>query len=311
MSLEAKTQPKVTVLIAAYNAADFIERAIRSALSQSGPQIEVLVVNDASSDATANIVKALGREDGRVRLLSLPNNRGPSAARNAGIDAALGDWLAILDADDAFLPGRLETLVALAEREAADIVADQFIIYEPKTNKTVVVPFQPSPVRLITLHAFFSQARPYAREPDYGLLKPLFRRDFLSSNSLRYPEHSRHGEDFLFMVAALLAGGRYLLHPTSTYLYTSRSSGWSRTTIDYDVMIVQSRNLLAISTLRSDPVARRLLRARISALKRLKTDRMLEPLLRARDLPGLIRSGLREPRVAIALARRIVSRLVF
>lgn len=97
--------PRFTVIIPAYNAEAFIARAIDSVLSQTWQAHEILVVNDGSSDATADIV--LGYGD-RVRYLR-QDNAGVSAARNAGARAASGDWLCFLDADDWYYPNRLRS----------------------------------------------------------------------------------------------------------------------------------------------------------------------------------------------------------
>ena len=96
--------PTITTVIPAHNAAPYLGACLDSVLGQSGPfRHEVVVVDDASTDATAEIAAARDA----VRLLQLPVNRGPSAARNAGIDAASGSYVAFLDADDLWPPGRL------------------------------------------------------------------------------------------------------------------------------------------------------------------------------------------------------------
>lgn len=94
----------ITVVIPAYNAARHIERAIRSVLAQTYPAEEVIVVNDGSTDHTSEKVRQFGS---RVRLIEQAN-AGVSAARNAGIQAAAGQWIAFLDADDEWLPNHLE-----------------------------------------------------------------------------------------------------------------------------------------------------------------------------------------------------------
>src|ERR1700734_1298053 len=103
-----------SVIIPAYNVSGIIERAIRSAAAQTFPPLEILVIDDCSTDDTAEVVGALGREIPSVRLLSTPVNGGPSAARNVGLREARADWIALLDADDAWKPGRLKRLSEIA-----------------------------------------------------------------------------------------------------------------------------------------------------------------------------------------------------
>jgi glycosyltransferase involved in cell wall biosynthesis len=108
------TTPLVTALIPAYNAAATIRRAVDSVLAQTYSDYEIIVVDDGSRDATADI---LANEYGdRVRLLRLPKNQGESAATNEGIARARGELIAFLDADDEWLPDKLEKQVAVLRR---------------------------------------------------------------------------------------------------------------------------------------------------------------------------------------------------
>ena len=100
--------PEVSVIIACYNGASVIEKAIGSALSQSETSLEIVVVDDASTDASADVVARCAK-DGPVRLIRQPRNRGISATRNTGIGAAEGAFIAFLDQDDLWYPGRLAT----------------------------------------------------------------------------------------------------------------------------------------------------------------------------------------------------------
>ena len=103
---------KISAVIPAYNSAKFISRAIESVLTQSRGADEIIVVDDGSTDETVDKVGGFG---GKVRLIRQPN-AGASAARNAGIQAACGDWIAFLDADDQWLPDRLRLGAELLER---------------------------------------------------------------------------------------------------------------------------------------------------------------------------------------------------
>lgn len=96
--------PRFSIVIPAYNAAATLARAIESVRAQSWPAHEVIVVDDGSTDDTADVASQVG---GAVRLIRQPNS-GVSAARNAGAAAATGDWLAFLDADDWYTPDRIK-----------------------------------------------------------------------------------------------------------------------------------------------------------------------------------------------------------
>ena len=96
--------PTVSVVIPTYNRADLLSSAIDSVLAQSCPASEILVVDDGSTDTTAQVVMGYGHP---VQYLQLPHTGLPAATRNAGIRAATGDLLAFLDSDDLFLPDKL------------------------------------------------------------------------------------------------------------------------------------------------------------------------------------------------------------
>jgi glycosyltransferase involved in cell wall biosynthesis len=102
----------VSVIIPAYNAAGTIARALDSVRAQAGVGAEVVVINDASSDRTTDVVRAAIAPGENIRLLELAKNSGASAARNAGIRVARGRYLAFLDADDIWLPDKLRRQVA-------------------------------------------------------------------------------------------------------------------------------------------------------------------------------------------------------
>ncbi len=111
------TIPRVSVVIPTYNRARLLPEAVRSALSQTEQLIEVLVVDDGSTDSTPEAMAAL-LEDPRLRYLRQAN-RGRSAARNRGAREAQADWLAFLDSDDVLEPDALEAHLAVVDRHPA------------------------------------------------------------------------------------------------------------------------------------------------------------------------------------------------
>lgn len=103
----------VSVIMAAYNASDTIEDSIRSALDQTYGDVEVVVIDDRSTDGTYELVKGLG--DPRIKVHRQAVNGGPGPARNRALDMCTGRWITFLDADDLYHPERLARLVAIAE----------------------------------------------------------------------------------------------------------------------------------------------------------------------------------------------------
>ncbi|MFZ2096175.1 MAG: glycosyltransferase family A protein, partial [Anaerolineales bacterium] len=97
---------KFSVIIPAYNNAEFLVEAIQSVLDQSYPNFEIVVVNDASPDNTPEVVRQF--RDSRIKYIVHGENQGLSAARNTGINASEGDWIALLDGDDLFHTDKLK-----------------------------------------------------------------------------------------------------------------------------------------------------------------------------------------------------------
>ena len=102
--------PQISVLIPCWNAAGSIGRALDSVLGTTNPTVECIVVDDASTDGTADVVQSLADRDARIVLVRAPVNAGASAARNLGLPLVRGEWLTFLDSDDRMLPGAIAAL---------------------------------------------------------------------------------------------------------------------------------------------------------------------------------------------------------
>ena len=128
-------QPKVSVIMPAYNAERFIEEAIRSVMAQTVSDWELLVLDDGSQDATADIVKRLAQEDDRIRFLPNGANMGVAKTRNRGFDLCTGAYIALLDSDDVWYPEKLEKQLMLAKESNADILYCSYSIIDENGAK--------------------------------------------------------------------------------------------------------------------------------------------------------------------------------
>ncbi len=126
----------ISVVIPAYNAESTIADAVRSALQQSVPTLEIIVVDDGSTDATASIVS---QEFPQVQVIRTANG-GPSQARNQGMKVARGEWVAFLDADDRWHPDKLQLQLAVAD-DSVGVVASDWIRSERFPKVPDPVPF--------------------------------------------------------------------------------------------------------------------------------------------------------------------------
>lgn len=308
MARGAGREPQVTVVIPAYRAATFIKRAIDSALDQEDVAVDVIVVDDASPDDTVEVVRALQADRPRLHLVSLPTNGGPSVARNAGFRAARSSWVAVLDADDAFVQGRLGKLIEAGNAHQADVVADNVryvdAIRQVKSGPALTSYTRPT---LLTLEEFTSKARPETGELDLGLLKPVYRREYLESNQICYPEGVRHGEDFTLYFNLILSGARFLVLPEVGYEWTLRNSGKSRTLVDYSAQEIETLRLAAMPSVAKNSELVRLLGRRRQALKRLRQKNAFGAAADDRDFKRMLMLVSRHPRFARWFVSRVVS----
>ncbi len=213
------TRPRVSIVIPAYNAAAFLATAVRSALAQTEQDFELFIVDDGSPDDTRAVIAALASTDRRIQPIYLDRNQGNCHALNRGADAARGRWVAMLDADDWYAPDRLQRLLDAAEAAGVDMVADNQILFDGKAGQAVGTAFAVGAGdRRIGLAEFLAATDPTASF-DFGMLKPVFRTDFLRERRIEYREYARHGADYLILLDFFIAGGRALLLESPLYYY--------------------------------------------------------------------------------------------
>jgi succinoglycan biosynthesis protein ExoO len=254
-----------SVIMPAYNVSGIIGRAIRSAAAQTRPPLEILVIDDCSTDNTVEVVKALAREIPSLRLLSTPANSGPSAARNVGLRAAQGDWIALLDSDDAWRPGRLERLSEVARATSADFVADNLVMWDAVADAQFKPTYfdLPEPQKQITLVDMFSADDNFDfSKASFTLMKPIYRREFLINHNLRYNEGMRVSEDFAFLAESLFNGAKLILTEEAYYIYSMPSgpsgrSQHSRSAYQFNSVIEESDRLRQKYGDRIDPPLKR------------------------------------------------------
>lgn len=145
----------LSVIVPVYNTAPYLARALDSVLCQTGAEIEVIAVNDGSTDTSAEILAEYEKKDARVRVFTKENG-GLADARNLGIEHARGEYLAFLDSDDAFSPDFVREMLGKAEREGLDMVLCDWDYVFPDGKRTRAYstkPFDTTPSRRALLAA--------------------------------------------------------------------------------------------------------------------------------------------------------------
>jgi teichuronic acid biosynthesis glycosyltransferase TuaG len=146
--------PLVSIIIPAYNARNYLPDAVSSALSQTYPQIEVIIVDDGSVDTTLQIANSLAKQDARIQVIH-KINEGPSSARNAALRIAKGEYICFLDADDTFLPDKIEKqLLFLEQHSEYDLVYSDHYDTDSDLNPIALVARGLPPVSFDKLYIY-------------------------------------------------------------------------------------------------------------------------------------------------------------
>lgn len=262
--------PRVSVIMANYRGANHLAAAIESVLAQTMSELELIVVDDASPDDSAVIVRRFMEGDLRVKLIVAERNGGPGAARNRALDAATGEWIAIVDSDDILHAERLERLIGQADDLEADAVADDLLYFsevDGRADRTLLGAAAQSAPKLVTVAQFVRSNSSQGPLPPLGYLKPLIRRAALGA--IRYDEDVRIAEDYDFLLRFLLSGRRLMLVPEPFYLYRRHPASLSHRLSEHhlEAMIANHRRLYARG-FDLTPSTRALLDYRLEALHR-------------------------------------------
>ena len=207
--------PLVSVVLIGYNDAARITRALDSIRRQTLRSIEIIVVDDASTDATAEVVESIAAVDARVRFLQRAENSGGcSAPRNDGLAIARAPWVMFCDSDDAYELHACATLLRAAEKWDADLVCGTAIRHDIKRDRDKR--WRPQ------LHSCDRLVRGLEQEPellyDTISVNKIYRRSFLVDNDITFPPGLLF-EDQVFTLRCFLAAERIGLIQASVYIW--------------------------------------------------------------------------------------------
>jgi succinoglycan biosynthesis protein ExoO len=301
--------PDVSIVIAAYNAEATLGRAVGSALAQRGVEVEVIVVDDSSADGTLALARTFPPE--RVRVVALPENRGPGGARNAALEVARGRWIAVVDADDAIDPDRTARMLARADREQAQIVVDNLeVIAGDGAPPYAMFPTDYLAARkTLSLADFIDDNRVFESTFNFGYMKPMFERAFLAGNGLRYDEALSIGEDYLLLASALASGGRCVVEPDVGYAYHIRSGSISRVLERRHLKAMQAADRTFAERHALAGEARNAFARRSRSLQRAESFLCLVENIKSRNAVGALRTALGDPGAVRHLGMPIAKRL--
>jgi heptose III glucuronosyltransferase len=213
----------LSVIVPVFNAANFIARCLDSLMTAHDISMEIVVVDDGSTDATASILHAYQAQHDNIRVIT-QTNRGVSVARNVGLAAAVGEFVAFVDADDQVDAAWYRSLVARAQQDELDMVMANAWIYGLDGSEGRLFPQDMSPV-MKRGAIWLAEARA-ARLLRHYIWCHVYRRDFLQRHSLRFEPGISHS-DIIWTNQVLLNAERVAFDGGFLYHYHQRAGSLS------------------------------------------------------------------------------------
>ena len=218
---------KISVIIPIYNVEQYLPRCLDSVINQTLRDIEIICINDCSTDGSGAVLKDYASKDKRIKLIDLEVNKGVSATRNTGIDNSTGEYLSFIDSDDSIDIDFYEKLYNKAVESDADIVKGEvkIIDYDGNIGKDILH----TQIKNNHSKLYFI----------YYWVSAIYRRDLIIKNNIKQKINRPLGEDILFLNQAVLKSNKVELVDQTFYNYYKRensaySSVLSKEKIDSD-----------------------------------------------------------------------------
>lgn len=190
-------QPLVSIIMPVFNVAPYLDASILSVLSQTYQNIELIIVNDASTDNSLDIIKMFADKDARIKIINLEFNThgGAGMPSNIGIDTALGEYIAFADSDDMLHKNAIEKMVNLACQNKTDVVIADFNNFDDDGRNTVTA-YDKQKWKNLPLEQCFNP-KEYISVLRLSPVpwRKLYKRSFLNNNNIRFPEGDYFYED--------------------------------------------------------------------------------------------------------------------
>ncbi len=225
--------PLVSVIVPVYNSAEYLEECLLSIQRQTLTDIEIILVDDGSTDGSAEILSDFAAGEPRAQVISGPATGSAGSARNAGIEVATGSYLSFLDSDDLFAPTLLEELHRRGVADDADVVLSKFLQLHELTGELV-------PVNWSLRLEFLPQTRPFSprQVADYlfhavnpAAWNKLFRASFVHAHQLRF-QSLRRANDARFTLLAIAQAERLTYIDRALVQYRTGNANSLQGTVD-------------------------------------------------------------------------------
>lgn len=211
-------EAKISIIVPIYNVEKYLEKCINSILSQTYKNIEVLLIDDCSTDKSGQIAEQFAKIDNRCKYIKREKNGGPAAARNLGIKVSTGEYLAFIDSDDWCSQFFAEHMLKLATEEDYDIVVCDYIMVTEKAEKVA------ESLHGINNNSSLEEKIAYIR--NHACTK-IFKKDFWLQQGLMFPENIKRGDDMAVVIPLLTRTEKIGVINEQLYYYLQRENSMS------------------------------------------------------------------------------------
>ena len=227
--------PKVSIIIPCYNVEEYIEKCIKSVLNQTYENLEVILIDDGSTDNTNQVILKTTMNKENIKYIT-NKNAGVSNARNTGIKAATGDYIMFIDSDDYISSNMIKNMQKLMERYNTDLVKCNIkkeYISRQKTEK--VKPIY-SKVRYIQSSSFCNtiHKKILSTETMNSACASIYKTKIIKENNLLFREDIHNGEDAIFFMNYIDNSKSIVYTPTAYYNYTIKNTGLTGTALSME-----------------------------------------------------------------------------
>lgn len=211
---------KISIIVPVYNCEEYLEQCIKSVFCQTLKEIEIICVDDGSTDNSAKVIQCLQLENSRI-ILFQQENQGAGVARNKGLQKAQGKYVAFLDADDYYMDSNaLQIMFEACEKQNLSICGCMRMCMKGEQEHTCEVFTKETENRILNYKDF---------QMDYFYQNYLFQRKLLVDNKIVFPEYRRY-QDPPFFVRAVYAAEKFIVTDTCLYCYRMPEAGTRYTT---------------------------------------------------------------------------------
>lgn len=231
--------PLISIIVPTYNVEKYIRTCIESILAQTYRNVEVIIVNDGSTDQSLAVISDLICSHHNVKVIN-QKNQGVSVARNTGIDVATGKYITFVDPDDKIMPGFVSSLYQIADKTGADIVRGSFRDFNGNIPKDWVPDFNvPTNCGTIVLDQLLSS------NISFVVWSSIYRLDFINSNHIRFTPGIVVYEDIDFTTRAYMLAKLVATSPEPNYAYRRNRQGSVLTTNNAQKMSLSEEKVIS------------------------------------------------------------------